>query len=167
MNIDTYIELEEEEAQVYCPNLRISFWRVIAMTRRIVDLYAIIAMSILMLLAIIPNASAQAELFLFGGLFCAIWVVFFIVWLMVALWVYRDAESKGQSGALWLLLVLLTGLIGLIIYLIVRSGWPEHPPMAPQYGYQPMAYPCPTCGMPLTFVPQYNRYYCNHCQRYA
>lgn len=27
--------------------------------------------------------------------------------------------------------------------------------------------PCPTCGRELTFISQYNRYYCYFCQRYA
>ncbi len=25
---------------------------------------------------------------------------------------------------------------------------------------------CPVCGGPLTYIPEYNRYYCYHCQRY-
>jgi hypothetical protein len=25
---------------------------------------------------------------------------------------------------------------------------------------------CPKCGGPLTYVPEYNRYYCHKCQRY-
>ncbi len=28
-------------------------------------------------------------------------------------------------------------------------------------------HPCPTCGRELTFISQYNRYYCYSCQRYA
>ncbi len=28
-------------------------------------------------------------------------------------------------------------------------------------------HPCPTCGRELTFIAQYNRYYCYSCQRYA
>lgn len=138
------------------------------MNKRLIDLYAIIAMSILMLLALAPNVSAQEAFYWFSGVICMIYVVIFIVWIMVALWVYRDAESKGQSGVLWLLVVLIGSIVGLIVYLIVRSGWPSHPPyMGHPYGYQPMAYPCPSCGTPLMFVPQYNRWYCNFCRKYA
>jgi uncharacterized membrane protein YraQ (UPF0718 family) len=25
---------------------------------------------------------------------------------------------------------------------------------------------CPRCGGPLEYIPEYNRYYCYHCQRY-
>ncbi|MEM1798805.1 MAG: hypothetical protein QXX87_06250 [Candidatus Jordarchaeales archaeon] len=47
-------------------------------------------------------------------------VAWCIIALALAVWVYRDAESRGKSGELWLLIVLLTGIIGLIVYLIVR-----------------------------------------------
>ncbi|MEM3587479.1 MAG: hypothetical protein QXO71_09185, partial [Candidatus Jordarchaeaceae archaeon] len=50
-----------------------------------------------------------------------IWGIFVIVWciigILIAIWVYRDAESRGENGALWLIIVILTGIIGLIIYL--------------------------------------------------
>jgi len=44
-----------------------------------------------------------------------------IVAIILAVWVYRDAEEREMEGALWLIIVLLTGIIGLIIYLIVRE----------------------------------------------
>lgn len=31
----------------------------------------------------------------------------------------------------------------------------------------PPPYPCPTCGEPLTYIPQYNRWYCHKDQKYA
>ncbi|MHA1262637.1 MAG: PLDc N-terminal domain-containing protein [Candidatus Freyarchaeota archaeon] len=34
---------------------------------------------------------------------------------------YRDARDRGMEAALWLLIVLLTGPLGLIIYLMVRE----------------------------------------------
>ena len=45
----------------------------------------------------------------------------FILWIVVIVWVYRDAERRGMNGVLWALLVLIGNLIGLLIYLIVRS----------------------------------------------
>jgi RNA polymerase subunit RPABC4/transcription elongation factor Spt4 len=45
-----------------------------------------------------------------------------IVWLSISIWVYNDAERKRMSGILWALLVFFGNLVGLIIYLIVRSG---------------------------------------------
>ncbi|MHA1262565.1 MAG: PLDc N-terminal domain-containing protein, partial [Candidatus Freyarchaeota archaeon] len=51
--------------------------------------------------------------------------VFILAWFLVAIllgvWVYRDARDRGMEAALWLLIVLLTGPLGLIIYLMVRE----------------------------------------------
>ena len=38
------------------------------------------------------------------------------------------------------------------------------PPVSPQ-AYTPPA--CQTCGAPLTFVTEYNRWYCQNCKKYA
>lgn len=46
-----------------------------------------------------------------------------IIALNIALlvWVARDAKSRGMDSAiLWMLLVMFTGIIGLVIYLFVR-----------------------------------------------
>ena len=52
-------------------------------------------------------------------------VGFIIIWFIIAIaagvWIYRDAESRGMGGALWLVVALVTGIIGLVIYLIVRK----------------------------------------------
>lgn len=41
--------------------------------------------------------------------------------ILLGVWTYRDAESKGMSGILWTAVVILVpSCIGLIIYLIVR-----------------------------------------------
>jgi len=52
-------------------------------------------------------------------------LTFLILWIAVLVWVYRDAERRKMNGALWALLVFFGNLVGLIIYLIVRS---DHPP---------------------------------------
>lgn len=37
------------------------------------------------------------------------------------IWVYRNAEARGmEDRTIWLLLVLLTGIIGVIIYLFAK-----------------------------------------------
>lgn len=51
-------------------------------------------------------------------------VAMIILWGAVLIWVYRDAEKRGMSGILWLLLVLIGNVIGLLIYAIVRSETP-------------------------------------------
>ena len=85
---------------------------------------------ILMSVAIAVGASAQeypdwsgSDKALFWGLtgaFCFIPLIAVIIGIVLAIWVYRDAEKRGSSGALWLIIVLITGIIGLIIWLIVR-----------------------------------------------
>ncbi|MBS7246795.1 MAG: PLDc N-terminal domain-containing protein [Candidatus Jordarchaeales archaeon] len=58
---------------------------------------------------------------LFGlGLYLVV-VLWCIVAIILAVWVYSDAEKRGMEAALWMIIVLLTGIIGLIIYLIVRE----------------------------------------------
>lgn len=41
----------------------------------------------------------------------------------------------------------------------IRRGPPPPPELAAQT--------CPTCGQPLTFVQQYNRWYCPNCKKYV
>jgi len=85
------------------------------------------------------------------GLICVFFIAIFLVSILIAIWVYRDAEKRGMSGVLWLIVVLIAGVIGLIIYLVVRSDHPVRPagayPAAPAYGlppqYAPGYYPPP------------------------
>jgi len=73
----------------------------------------------------------------FGGSICLISGIFFILWLFVLIWVYRDAKRRGKSGVLWFFIVLILGIIGLIIWLIVRPKEKQNqqryvPPPPPQ-----------------------------------
>jgi hypothetical protein len=53
----------------------------------------------------------------------AISVVAMVVWIFIAIWAYKDATARGMdNGCLWLVLILFTGLIGLIIYLVSRPS---------------------------------------------
>ncbi|MBA3044913.1 MAG: hypothetical protein KKH41_00925 [Candidatus Thermoplasmatota archaeon] len=101
---------------------------------------------------------------------CIAVLLFFLVWVYVCIWVYRDAEKRNSSGALWAILVFFFNIIPLIIWLVVR------PPIPPQYGHvapgympappPPVYQPCPQCGQPMTIIQQYNRWYCNYCRKY-
>ncbi len=78
---------------------------------------------------IISLLIAQEELGwlgLFGaGLIClVIPLVWFIIAILICIWVYRDAEERGMNGVLWLLIILITGIIGFILYLIIRKEKP-------------------------------------------
>ena len=48
-------------------------------------------------------------------------VIWFIVGILLAIWVYTDAKKRDMNAPVWLLIVLLTGCIGCIIYFIVRN----------------------------------------------
>ncbi len=113
----------------------------------------------------------------FGGLLAllylaaAIWVLF---------WVYKDAQSRGMNGALWVILVFFLHIVGLVVYLLVRSGYPVRkpetspgappapaPPAAPTAPQPPPIAPpapptapdCTKCGRPL----QNDWVACPHC----
>lgn len=71
---------------------------------------------------------------------CAMCGVFPIIMLLAVLalhiailvWVAKDAKARGMDNAvLWMILVVLTGLIGLIVYLLART--------------QGNLIPCPNC----------------------
>ena len=59
-----------------------------------------------------------------GGLIAAAYILPVVVWFVIAIaigvWIYKDSESRGMSGALWLIIALVLGIIGLIVYVIVR-----------------------------------------------
>jgi hypothetical protein len=112
-----------------------------------------------------------------GGSMCWIGPIIAII---LAIWVYKDAEERGDSNAvLWLIVVLFLGIIGLIIYLVVRKDkqppqqYYQPPPQQPQYQQQApppvpaqQQYNCVTCGAPMRYVQNYQRWYCDHCGKY-
>ncbi len=61
---------------------------------------------------------------LFAGIYLILMVVvilFFVIGIVLAVWVYKDAKKRDMNAAVWLLIVLVTGCIGCIIYLVVRD----------------------------------------------
>ena len=76
-------------------------------------------------------------------------------------YVYRDARRRGMNAALWTIVVLILspgyGVLGLIIYLLIR---------------EPLPYPCPQCATSVSarfnFCPNCKSNLhpaCAHCQR--
>lgn len=71
---------------------------------------------------------------------------------------------------------LFISLIGVILIVMGEIQGPSYvppypppqypPPQYPPQPYMPQGYACPACGMPLTYVAQYNRWYCNNCRAY-
>ncbi len=87
-----------------------------------------------------------------GGAACAFLIIPFIIGIIVAIWVYKDSGKRGMNQTLWLIITLLTGIIGLIIYLVVRQ------PLAP---IGPAPGMMPPYGAPMPYAPPmpYNQGY--------
>ncbi len=62
------------------------------------------------------------------GFFGLAWIVFFLLGLLLCVWIYRDANSRGMRGILWVVAILvgslfwLGWLVVLVIYLLVRGS---------------------------------------------
>ena len=110
-----------------------------------------------MSLAAVTQTVEQSVVFpiflsIFG--FIAIWL---IVGILICVWVYGDAESRGMNGALWLIIILLGNVIGLIVYLIVRGEkGRELPQPAPVLGQRRY---CQYCGQQISASAKF----CAHC----
>jgi len=49
-------------------------------------------------------------------------VIWLVVWLLLAFWAYKDAKAKCMdTPIIWFLVVFLLGIIGIIIYIIIRK----------------------------------------------
>ncbi len=56
-----------------------------------------------------------------------------LISVLLAIWMYRDAQLRGDPNAVvWALLGLMFNVIGWLIYLIVRGSGPQPPPAAVQ-----------------------------------
>lgn len=90
--------------------------------------------------------------------FIIIMILLFIVWIAVSIWVYKDAKKRGEeSPIIWFLVTFFGGLIGLIVWFVVR------PPIG---GLKISKYPsfntgrfCPICGRNIPF----NATFCPYC----
>jgi len=59
--------------------------------------------------------------------FLSLGIVLMILWLVIAIiiavWVYRDATEHGQNGVLWVIIVLILSVVGLLIWLVKRKSF--------------------------------------------
>jgi hypothetical protein len=87
----------------------------------------------------------------------AINVISLVISIIIAIFMYKDAEKRGKSGILWGIIGFCCGCIGLILWLIIRPpiqqapppGYypppqqPGYPPQQPGYPPQQGQYPPP------------------------
>jgi hypothetical protein len=78
-----------------------------------------------------------------GVAFVVIGLIFAFYWIGLALWVYKNATKKNTNAPLWGLLVLVTNIVGVIVYLM----------------YIQNSILCNTCGS----VQNKNNKYCSTC----
>jgi hypothetical protein len=85
-----------------------------------------LGMPVLLLLASRPDIGRQEEMFGLG--LCLTVILGLIVFsVIIAIWVYRDATDRGMNGGLWVVVLLVGGLMGLIVYLLVRDDPTSQP----------------------------------------
>ena len=75
--------------------------------------------------------------------------IFMVGFIFLVAYVNRDASRRGMNAALWTILILIFlptwGLIGLVIYFLMR---------------EPLPYPCPQCGSSVS--ARFN--FCPNCK---
>jgi cytochrome bd-type quinol oxidase subunit 2 len=58
-----------------------------------------------------------------GGSFFMVIIGLFVLNIIILVFVAKDAKSRGmENPVLWMILVLFTGILGLIIYLLARTS---------------------------------------------
>ena len=81
------------------------------------------------------------------GFFGVIIVGIIALNIALLIWVARDAKSRGMDNAvIWMILVMLTGIIGLIIYLFTRPPGNLMPCPHCQNKRLQVSSKCPHCG---------------------
>jgi hypothetical protein len=95
------------------------------------------------------NAASAAGALIGGTCGCVVCLVIFAVWIALAVWVYKDAKSRGMDNAMLLTIVtIITGVLGLIIYLLMRpKGNLVACPSCAKKRMEGSA-KCPHCGNP-------------------
>ncbi len=96
------------------------------------------------------------------GIIFFIIIVASLIGIWLCIWIYRDADARGENGALWVIILLISSLIGLIVWLVVRSDKPIVNPRitASNYRAQSPEYTPPT---PKTKIPPPGKKFCKNC----
>lgn len=91
----------------------------------------------------------------FATAFLLLCAASYLAVFVAAIWVYNDANERGTSGCLWVLIVFWLGILGLVIYLVVRPKSRLHPCINCGYERSTDQPFCPNCGH--SFYPMYEK----------
>jgi uncharacterized RDD family membrane protein YckC len=74
-----------------------------------------------------PSEPPATESTAAGAGFLSLGIILVILWfviaIIIAVWVYRDATEHGQNGVLWMIIVLILSVIGLLVWLVKRKSF--------------------------------------------
>ena len=80
---------------------------------------------------------------------CIILILSIVIQLAIAFWVYKDAKARGMDNAVLLtVLTVFTGLIGLLVYLLMRPKGSTAPCSSCGKKRMEGTARCPHCGNP-------------------
>jgi hypothetical protein len=71
------------------------------------------------------------------------YLLYFIVVIILAVWIYKDAVKYKQNGGIWVIIILFTSFIGLIIWLAYRKTLKDKVKTTTSFDR------CPNCGLKL------------------
>ncbi len=53
---------------------------------------------------------------------CLLLLLVLVVHILLAVWVYQDIRRRGCGSGIWIVIAVLTGLLGTLVYAVVRLG---------------------------------------------
>ena len=91
------------------------------MNKRSLHIFAFLIVLLISHPALAQRGGGEEACAACGGTLILVIVLFFVLNIALLVWVARDAKARGMDNAvLWMLLVMFTGIIGLIIYIFSR-----------------------------------------------
>ncbi|CAN5217323.1 hypothetical protein BH20VER2_BH20VER2_10570 [soil metagenome] len=95
------------------------------------------------------DAATAAGALIGGTCGCVILLVSLAIWIFLVVYVYRDSKARGMDNAVLLTVVTaITGVLGLIIYLLMRPKGNLAPCPSCSKKRLEGSVKCPHCGNP-------------------
>ena len=95
------------------------------------------------------DAAGAAAGLIGGTCGCICGLIGLVIWVFLVVWVYKDSKSRGMDNAVLLTIITaITGLLGLLIYLLMRPKGNLVPCPSCQKKRLEGSAKCPHCGNP-------------------